>query len=169
MPFYHIPGPGAAQAAHGLPPPRRRTVQRAADGQRGLHRPVVAALPYPPADDDQERAAPQETPGYEKDDDLALRHRHFRTRTLEPKGGSPTLDRIPLLFNADIAMLWSEPDVHDEHFFRNARADEVVYVAEGSGTLESQFGYLAIKPGDYVVLPRGIMHRWPASPGRPSC
>jgi len=97
---------------------------------------------------------------YEKDTDLALRHRHFRTRTLTPKGGSPTLDRIPLLFNADIAMLWSEPDVQDEHFYRNAQADEVVYLAEGAGTLETQFGFLPVKPGDYVVLPRGIMHRW---------
>ena len=96
---------------------------------------------------------------WERDLDLALRHRHFRTRAL-PKGGSPTLDRIPLLFNNDIAMLWSEPDVEDAHFFRNAQADEVVYLVEGAGTLESQFGLLPVKPGDYVVLPRGIMHRW---------
>ena len=96
---------------------------------------------------------------WERDPDRALRHRHFRTRQL-PKGGSPTLDRIPLLFNNDIAMLWSEPDVDDAHFFRNAQADEVVYLAEGAGTLESQFGFLPVQPGDYVVLPRGIMHRW---------
>ena len=96
---------------------------------------------------------------WEKDPDQALRHRHFRTRALA-KGGSPTLDRIPLLFNNDIAMGWSEPDTQDEHFFRNAQADEVVYLAEGAGTLESQFGFLPVKPGDYVVLPRGIMHRW---------
>ena len=94
-----------------------------------------------------------------KDPDQALRHRHFRTRQLT-KGGSPTLDRIPLLFNNDIAMLWVEPDKKDEHFYRNAQADEVVYLAEGAGTLESQFGFLPVKSGDYVVLPRGIMHRW---------
>jgi len=96
---------------------------------------------------------------WEVDHDRALRHRHFRTRQL-PTGGSPTLDRIPLLFNHDIAMSWCAPDVEDAHFFRNAQADEVVYLAEGAGTLESQFGFLPVKPGDYVVLPRGIMHRW---------
>ncbi|MBI1809893.1 MAG: homogentisate 1,2-dioxygenase [Gemmatimonadetes bacterium] len=96
---------------------------------------------------------------WEIDPSAALRHRHFRTRAL-PKGGSPTLDRIPLLFNRDIAMLWVEPDKTDAHFYRNAQADEVVYVVEGAGTLESQFGDLAIKPGDYLVLPRGIMHRY---------
>ena len=47
------------------------------------------------------------------------------------KGGSPTLDRIPLLFNSDIAMLYVEPDENDEHFYRNAQADELVYVSEG--------------------------------------
>ena len=52
------------------------------------------------------------------------------------KGGSPTLDRIPLLFNTDIAMLYVEPDESDEHFYRNAQADEVVYVAKGKGVLE---------------------------------
>jgi homogentisate 1,2-dioxygenase len=96
---------------------------------------------------------------WEQDSDTALRHRHFRTRAL-PKGGSPTLDRIPLLFNGDIGMLWVEPDRVDEHFYRNAQADEVVYLVEGEGTLETQFGYLPIKPGDYVVIPRGIMHRY---------
>lgn len=96
---------------------------------------------------------------WEADDSAALRHRHFRTRQL-PKGGSPTLDRIPLMYNNDIAMLWVEPDTTDEHFYRNAQADEVVYVAEGAGTVETQFGPLAIKPGDYLMLPRGIMHRY---------
>src|ERR1700693_4623401 len=40
---------------------------------------------------------------YEPDPDRTLKHRHFRTSQMKP-GGSPTLDRTPLLFNADIAM-----------------------------------------------------------------
>lgn len=166
MPFYHILG---------QVPRKRHTVFRRPDG--GLYSEQLmgnegftgpSSLLYhihPPTTIKSVRRL-RETP-YEKDDDLALRHRHFRTRNLQPKGGSPTLDRIPLLFNADIAMLWSEPGLDDEHFFRNAQADEVVYVVEGGGTLESQFGYLDVKQGDYVVLPRGIMHRWRfASPAR---
>src|SRR5436189_5937954 len=34
---------------------------------------------------------------YEADPDQTLRHRHFRTSQIK-KGGSPTLDRVPLLF-----------------------------------------------------------------------
>ena len=59
-----------------------------------------------------------------------LRHRHFLTGRVK-QGGSPTLDRIPLLFNADVAMLYVEPDEQDPHFYRNAQGDELVYVESG--------------------------------------
>lgn len=96
---------------------------------------------------------------YEADTDRTLKHRHFRTARF-PRGGSPTLDRTPLLFNDDVAMLYAQPDKQDEHFYRNAQGDEVVYVAEGAGTLETQFGNMPILPGDYLVIHRGILHRY---------
>jgi homogentisate 1,2-dioxygenase len=96
---------------------------------------------------------------YEADPDKTLRHRHFRTAPIAA-GGSPTLDRIPMLFNNDIAMLYVAPDKEDEHFYRNAQGDEVVYVAEGEGTLETQYGDLPFIPGDYLVIHRGILHRY---------
>ena len=96
---------------------------------------------------------------WEADDTTSLRHRHFRT-SASRKGGSPTLDRVPILFNSDVAMLWSEPDRMDEHFYRNSQADEVVYVVEGSGVLESVYGDLPFRAGDYVILHRNILHRW---------
>ncbi|MBW2459352.1 MAG: homogentisate 1,2-dioxygenase, partial [Deltaproteobacteria bacterium] len=95
------------------------------------------------------------------------RPRHLRTSGL-PKGGSPTLDRQPLLFNEDVA-LWSvRPDRQDEHFYRNAIADELVYVAEGEGELESPFGTLSITAGDQLVLHRGIVHRYRLKSGKPA-
>ena len=96
---------------------------------------------------------------WEVDPDNTLKHRHFLTSKAH-KGGSPTLDRIPIVFNADIAMLYAEPDENDAHFYRNAQADEVVYVAKGSGTIESIFGNLPVREGDYVVIHRGIMYRF---------
>ena len=96
---------------------------------------------------------------WEKDEDTSLRHRHFLTARAK-KGGSPTLDRLPLLFNNDIGMLYVEPDKVDDHFYRNSQADEVVYVVEGKGVLESVFGELPYRPGDYVVIHRNITHRW---------
>ena len=100
----------------------------------------------------------------EEDPDRTLRHRHFRTGHA-PEGGSPTLERTPLLFNADISMWHCAPDAADEHFYRNAQADEVVYVASGSGVLESQFGPLPWRAGDYLVIHRGLLHRYRLDPG----
>jgi homogentisate 1,2-dioxygenase len=97
--------------------------------------------------------------GLEADPDTSLRHRHFRTARIAA-AGSPTMDRTPLLFNADIAMSYVAPDRQDEHFWRNSQADEVVYVAEGQGVLESPFGELPVRGGDYVVIHRNITHRW---------
>ena len=96
---------------------------------------------------------------YEIDPDNALRHRHFLTSKVKA-GGSPTLDRIPILFNSDIAMLYVEPTKADEHFYRNAQGDELIYVAKGSGVLESQYGDLPYREGDYLVIHRGILHRY---------
>jgi homogentisate 1,2-dioxygenase len=96
---------------------------------------------------------------WEADPDKTLRHRHFLTAKL-PEGGSPTLDRVPLLFNRDIGMLFARPDKADTHFYKNAQADEVVYVGEGSGVLETPFGDLSYRKGDYLVIHRGILHRY---------
>ena len=96
---------------------------------------------------------------WETDDATSLRHRHFLT-SRAGRGGSPTLGRIPVLFNREIAMLYVEPDADDEHFYRNSQADECVYVVEGAGLVETMFGPLPFRSGDYVVLHRNILHRW---------
>ncbi len=96
---------------------------------------------------------------YEADADQTLHHRHFLTSRVKP-GGSPTLDRIPLLFNAEIAMLYVEPTKNDEFSYRNAQADELVYVSKGNGVLESVYGNLEYGEGDYLVIHRGILHRF---------
>ena len=100
---------------------------------------------------------------YEVDPDHTLRHRHFRTSKIV-RGGSPTLDRTPLLFNSDVAMLYAEPDRVDEHFYRNGQGDELVYVSKGKGILETVFGELPFGEGDYLVIHRGILHRYRFDP-----
>ena len=88
-----------------------------------------------------------------------VRHRHFRTAGLAT-GPSAVRDRVPLLFNADVALSLVRPRKEDAVFYRNAQGDEVVFVVEGDGVLESSFGELRYRAGDYVVIPRGILHRW---------
>jgi homogentisate 1,2-dioxygenase len=88
-----------------------------------------------------------------------LRHRHLRTGKLET-GPSAVLDRVPLLFNSDVALSLARPAEDDTFFYRNGQGDELVYVSEGAGVLESSFGEIDFRSGDYVVIPRGILHRW---------
>jgi homogentisate 1,2-dioxygenase len=88
-----------------------------------------------------------------------LRHRHFRTEQLT-KSGNAILDRIPLVFNNDVSMSMVRPVDEVSQFYRNAQGDEIVYVSEGEGVLESPFGSIQFTPGDYLVISRGILHRY---------
>ena len=45
-------------------------------------------------------------------------------------------------------------------YYRNATGDECVYVEAGSGTVETSFGLLSYRTGDYVLVPRATTHRW---------
>lgn len=92
-------------------------------------------------------------------DQAPLQHRHFRTKQLDKPTNAIT-GRIPLLFNNDVCLSVVSPAEDISAFYRNAQADEVVYVSEGDGMLESPFGKLSFKAGDYLVIARGILHRY---------
>jgi homogentisate 1,2-dioxygenase len=94
-----------------------------------------------------------------EEENPGLRMRHLRTHRLESPGGSPVKDRVPLLFNDDVALSLARPTGTDDFFYRNGRADEIIYITRGGGVLESQFGNLEYRQGDYLVIPRGIIHR----------
>jgi homogentisate 1,2-dioxygenase len=97
--------------------------------------------------------------GWVAEPERVVRHRHFRTSALNT-GPSPVMDRVPLLFNSQVALSMARPRKEDPFLYRNGQGDEVVFVVEGEGVLESSFGRLPYRPGDYVVIPRGVLHRW---------
>jgi homogentisate 1,2-dioxygenase len=88
-----------------------------------------------------------------------LRRRHFLAPRL-PAGGRMLDARTALLFNDDVTLLVARPTESDDAWFANGDGDELHFVHEGSGTVESVFGLLPFRAGDYVVLPRGVVHRW---------
>ena len=45
-------------------------------------------------------------------------------------------------------------------YYRNATGDECVFVETGAGEVETVFGVLRFRAGDYVVIPRATTHRW---------
>ena len=88
-----------------------------------------------------------------------LKHRHFRTRQIQRPSDAIT-ERVPLLFNHDVTMEIVRPADATSSFYRNAQGDEIVFISEGEGVLESPFGSIAFSAGDYLVIPRGILHRY---------
>jgi homogentisate 1,2-dioxygenase len=90
--------------------------------------------------------------------------RHLRTAKLAG-GGDPVLGRTRLLANEDVVVSWVAAG-EDSPLYRNAAGDELVYLHDGRATLESSFGALALRAGDYVVLPAGTTHRWRLGGGR---
>jgi homogentisate 1,2-dioxygenase len=97
---------------------------------------------------------------WEGDPDATLRTRHFRSHRLPPAGPSAATDRTPLLYNRDVAISIARPEGSEDSFYRNAQGDEIVYVTRGAGVVESEFGELPYRGGDYLVIPRGIIHRY---------
>ncbi|MCB2198394.1 homogentisate 1,2-dioxygenase [bacterium] len=102
---------------------------------------------------------------WEKDPDQRVRMRHFRLFKAEP-GGSFVMDRMPVLYNNHVAVSWAQPTSTDDFFYRNSQGDELVYVAEGEGVLESCYGELPYHQGDYLVIHRGITTRMKLGKGK---
>jgi homogentisate 1,2-dioxygenase len=87
-----------------------------------------------------------------------LCHRHLRTGKVLSQGDAIAA-RVPLLVNADVCLSVAHPTEPMFYWYRYAHGDEVIFIHEGSGLLESQFGNLSYRPGDYLVIPTGVMWR----------
>jgi homogentisate 1,2-dioxygenase len=86
-------------------------------------------------------------------------HRHFTTWNV-PEGGNAITGRQLLMWNDDVEISLCRPDEPMDDFYRNGEGDEVIFVHEGSGTLETIFGDVPYKLGDYIVVPRGTTYRF---------
>lgn len=82
----------------------------------------------------------------------------------ELKEGTPGSDWLSrqqaLLENDDVRLSLVRISEPMNSLYRNADGDEVFFVHQGAGRLETDFGPLAYEPGDYVVIPRGTVYRW---------
>jgi homogentisate 1,2-dioxygenase len=89
-----------------------------------------------------------------------LRKRHYQSQRLEA-AKQPVVDaRVPLLFNRDVTLGVLKPAGEDPTYFSNGDGDDLYYVHEGGGLLRSVVGDLRFSAGDYVFVPRGLVHRF---------
>ncbi|WP_067650243.1 homogentisate 1,2-dioxygenase [Nocardia harenae] len=114
---------------------------------RGTPAAITAAEPWQPGDLSLAPNAPL-LPRHLRLHDL------FRTATADIVTG-----RRLVLGNADVRISYAVASEPSE-LYRNATGDECVYIERGSGVLETVFGALDFRTGDYVLVPRATIHRW---------
>ncbi len=88
-----------------------------------------------------------------------LAKRHYKSGEVG-KGGAPSEAFVPLLWNADLVAGVAFPDAADPVYVVNGDGDTLVYVHQGGGLLRSVVGDLRFAQGDYVCVPRGMLHRF---------
>jgi len=68
--------------------------------------------------------------------------------------------RNPVLVNSDVYIELAAPQASmSDYFYKNADADEVIFIHRGTGKLRTQLGNIDFAYGDYLVIPRGMIYQ----------
>ncbi|MGY1747553.1 homogentisate 1,2-dioxygenase [Blastococcus sp. SYSU D00695] len=108
-------------------------------------------------------ARPWELPDQSLTSNEPLLPRHLRLHDLFPGEEHRATDAVTgrrlVLGNGDVRISYAVSSLASP-YYRNATGDECVYVERGNATVETAFGALHVGQGDFVVLPRTVVHRW---------
>lgn len=65
-----------------------------------------------------------------------------------------------VLMNSDCSIALAAPRKSmKDYFYKNADADEVLFIHKGSGKLKTLLGVIPFEYGDYLVIPRGVIYQ----------
>ncbi len=68
--------------------------------------------------------------------------------------------RKTLFLNNDMTIGVAAPrQSTNDYFFKNADADEMIFVHKGSGELQTMYGNIKFGYGDYLIIPRGTVYK----------
>ena len=87
-----------------------------------------------------------------------LRPRAFDLNRIGRTAGSPW-NAAAVLHNAHLRYRFWRTSGRMPALARNADGDDLLFVHAGAGALFCDYGHLAIRAGDYIVIPRGTMWR----------
>jgi homogentisate 1,2-dioxygenase len=88
-----------------------------------------------------------------------LKHRSLEGFKIKPEADYMQ-SRHPVLVNNDCHIILAAPMLSMEgYFYKNADADELIFVHHGSGVLTTMYGELSFGYGDYLVIPRGTIYQ----------
>jgi homogentisate 1,2-dioxygenase len=92
--------------------------------------------------------------------DKQLKHRSLQGFQVTPEADY-IKSRKPIMVNSDCKIVLAAPTQSmQDYFFKNADADEMIFIHEGSGTLRTMYGNLNFSYGDYLVIPRGTIYQF---------
>jgi homogentisate 1,2-dioxygenase len=92
-------------------------------------------------------------------EDKMLKHRSFEGFKVQP-ADDYLKSRKTILMNNDCHISLAAPrQSMSNYFYKNADADELIFVHEGSGTLHTMYGNIEFGYGDYLVIPRGTIYQ----------
>ena len=88
-----------------------------------------------------------------------LKHRSLEGFNIKPEADY-LQSRKPILVNNDCHIVLAAPQKSmTDYFYKNADADELIFIHEGSGLLKTQYGQLDFGYGDYLIIPRGCIYQ----------
>ncbi|MHB1107760.1 MAG: homogentisate 1,2-dioxygenase, partial [Lutibacter sp.] len=68
--------------------------------------------------------------------------------------------RKTVFVNSDLHIGLAAPTTFSSaYFYKNADADEMIFVHIGSGSLKTMYGNIDFKYGDYMIIPRGTVYQ----------
>ncbi len=84
----------------------------------------------------------------------------LKPRNIAPKFSKLTPNKFEcILKNSDVSISLGNYTENFKNFFRNADYDELYFFHAGSGHVETIYGHLEYKKGDYLVIPRGTTYK----------
>lgn len=91
-------------------------------------------------------------------EDSLVQNYKLDSRTADREGNFFSA-RNKIFYNNDVALYTAKVTTETAEFYRNAYADEVIFVHEGEGILLSEYGTIAVQKWDYLVIPRGTTYQ----------
>ncbi len=81
-------------------------------------------------------------------------------RLVPPDVEDPEGMATPVLYNDDLRVDISRRRLPMPFAVRNGDGDEITFVHQGGGVLQTDYGPLDYSAGDYLVVPKGTAYRW---------
>ncbi len=89
----------------------------------------------------------------------SLKHQKYNGFSIAPENDY-IKSKKPVLVNSDLHISLAAPcKSTTDYFLKNADADELLFIHEGSGTLKTLYGSIDFRYGDYVMIPRGTIYQ----------